>query len=881
MKIVPNRIGERITPSVVLFKSTKTKDKKNNEIIKEEILVGEEALCEPIEDKKNYIYEIKRFIGLDYDDFKESGFKDSLDYDVEEKDKILKVKIDFEGQIKYYSIEEISYIIIRKMLQCAENFIAEIAGKGLKIKNAVFTVPSQFSEKQKLSILAVAEKQGIINPRIINEPTAAVLAYKLGEDLTYKKKKVFTSTIIGEDYNVAPSANQKVKYQEKVMVFDLGGGTLDLTILNITKNEKDSLDFDIILTEGNIHLGGSDFDNILKNYCIELFCRENGLNKEDILNNYKACRRLKIKCESAKKLLGIKNDVVISIDNFYKGNDLLLSINQKTFKEICNPLYENIKAKINDVIKDAKLSENEIDFVILIGGATRIYGVRDILINKFGEQKIKDNINPDEAVAVGATFEAAKIKFQDKMKFNLQDIIPYNLGIAVQNEDKNDPIKEVMNIIIKKFSKIPCKRERKYKVLLSDENPDLYLTVYEGKDDKYLPKDGELGSVLIKNLEKRGTFTYKIILDVSVNGKLTGYIQSDELNINKEIKFKKEIELGYVFQNQIKIARNEKLKTIESVAPLIQKEKELISKSQDINEKLKYINFCSEIYEELLNNYNIFAKRNESLYSKITELTKELFEFYLERIKINKEDIKKLINQIKERMLILIKEPNFIEELMIVFKALKSIMKNEFFLIFCNYMEMMYNEGIKKLSEGKYGRYYGKIYFEKVFFGIKTFVSEDDLFLIDLDIKKIYDSLKMKNEEELKKLNSFALLIDSLVKEKKYLPGYKGFTYVANIIGAFNEKKEISVDEAQEILDIFHNMMNSLDKNEKSIQEAYCLASIIKINFEILKIQDYEMLEKYIERFNFIIKGKVVDDYIWYKNIKKIIDFIMQKKVNN
>ena len=149
VKIVPNKIGERITPSVVLFKSSKDKDKNNNEVIKEEIFVGEEALCEPIGDKKNYIYEIKRFIGLDYEDFEESGFKKYLDYDIENIDGSPKVKIDLEGQNKYYSIEEISSFIIKKILQCTEDFIAEIGGKGLKIKNAVFTVPSQFTDKQK------------------------------------------------------------------------------------------------------------------------------------------------------------------------------------------------------------------------------------------------------------------------------------------------------------------------------------------------------------------------------------------------------------------------------------------------------------------------------------------------------------------------------------------------------------------------------------------------------------------------------------------------------------------------------------------------------------------------------------------------------------
>ena len=174
------------------------------------------------------------------------------------------------------------------------------------------------------------------------------------------------------------------------------------------------------------------------------------------------------------------------------------------------------------------------------------------------------------------------------------------------------------------------------------------------------------------------------------------------------------------------------------------------------------------------------------------------------------------------------------------------------------------------------------MYLEKVFFGIKRFVTDDDLGLIKLDIKEKYDAQKMRNEEELKKINSFALLIDSLVKEVKYLPNFTGFTQVANVINAFKEKqaqnKEITMDEAQEILDIFQNMISSIDKNERSIHEAYCLASIIQINFEILQIQDYDKLEYYIERFNYIIKVKVIDDYKWYKDIKKIIDLIIAKK---
>jgi hypothetical protein len=284
VKIVPNKIGERITPSIILFKTNKKINQNNKEEIKEEIFVGEDALCEPIGNIRNYIYEIKRFIGLDYEELEESGFKESLNYEIVNEDGIPKVKIEFNGQYKYYTIEEISAIIIKKIMQSTEDFIAEILdSKGLKIKNAVFTVPSQFTDQQKKSILDAAKLAGIEVPRIINEPTAAALAYGIGKDLTYSKKNsLLNSTAVGVDYDVAPSANQFIKSEEKVMIFDLGGGTLDITILNINKNQDNSLNFDVLVTRGDIHLGGSDFDKILMDNCIKIFCEDNNINKDDL-----------------------------------------------------------------------------------------------------------------------------------------------------------------------------------------------------------------------------------------------------------------------------------------------------------------------------------------------------------------------------------------------------------------------------------------------------------------------------------------------------------------------------------------------------------------------------------------------------------------------
>ena len=879
VKIVPNKIGERITPSIVLFKNTKKKNKDNEEIIKEEILVGEEALCEPIGNIKNFIYEIKRFIGLDYEEFKASGFKESLNYEVKDIKGIPKIKIDINGKEKYYTIEEISGYIIKKIIQSTEDFIAEtLKTKVLKIKSALFTVPSQFTDKQKRSLEYAAILAGIEVPRIINEPTAAALAYGIGHDLIYKEKNLFTSTIIGDDYEVAPSANTFVKTEEKIMTFDLGGGTLDLTILNVKKTNDNTLEFEIILTEGDIHLGGSDFDKMLMDHCINLFCKEYNIDKNDILNDYKALRRLKIKCESSKKLLSLKKEVIIQIDNFYQENDILLKIKQNEFNEICKPLFNRIKEKVLNVLNDSNCLPNNIDKVILVGGASRMSGIKTLLLKIFGENKIKDDINPDEAVAIGATLDAAKSQIENKMKFILQDIIPFNLGLAVKNPNPNDKNKEIMHTIIKKYSKIPCEKEKKYRVELSNDNPDLVVNVYEG-NSKYIKDNVKLGESIISGLKKRGSFIYMVKLKVDVNGKLNGFIISDELNINQEIKIIKKIQLGITVGNKLKIARNINLETISSVAQSIKSKKDLIMNSHDINIKLNNIIGCCQIYEELINNYNSFLKYNEILYEKIFIYTKELFNLYLERLEIKKENIKTIIKQIKERMMCLIEEQNYVEELMMVFKELKNMNKNEFYIIFTNYMEILNNEGLKKLSKGKFGRYYAKIYFEKVFFSIKRCVNEDDLKVIDKSIKELYDAQKLITEKELKKLNSFAFYIETFVKDGKFLFGSTGFTQIAKQIEEFFQNREPSLEEIQTILDIFINMADSFDENQKSVAEAYCLANIIKIYYNYLKIADYDKLESYIEKFLFIMEGKDVENYIWYKEIMGIINLI--KNNNN
>lgn len=891
VKLVPNKLGERITPSVVLFK--KLSALENDKIDKDEILVGEEALCESFDNLKNYIYEIKRFIGLDYSDFEEMNFKDSLNYDIENIDGKPKIKITIDNITKYYYIEQISYIIIKKIISNTETFISEITQKPkIKIKSAVFTVPKQFTDQQKESIKNAAIAAGIEETRIINEPTAAALAYGIGHDLSLSKKDedMFSSTMLENNYSVAPSANQVIKTKEKLMTFDLGGGTFDLTILNISKSDDDTLNFRIELTEGDIHLGGSDFDKRLIDYCIKEFCEENEFDKDiigkEILKDYSTYRRLKTKCENAKKLLSIKNQAIIKFDSFYKDIDLAIKINLDKFNEICQDLFDRIKNKVNDVLNENNITANDINNVILIGGSTRMRGIRNLLMNIFGENKIKSDINPDEAVAIGATLEAAKIQIQQNMKFVLQDIIPFDIGILIQNPDKkpNSP-KEIIYPIINKYSKIPSSSEKKkFKVELSDRNPDLVAIIYEGNDKNNKFPKTKLGDIVISGLKKRGIFSYKIKLNVDVNGKLTGELISSDLNLHENIIFTKENKIGYIMDKKLKIAENVKLKAIGEVGKKINEQKKLIESSQDLDEKYNKLKDFSQIYEDLIKNYISFAKYNENLYEKIFSYTKELFNIYLDILKMRK-DTQIIINKIKENMMNLITVQSYIEELMIIFKDIKNELADVYYTIFANYMEILNNEGIKQLSRDKksgkkFLRYYAKLYFEQVFFGITKFVDSEKLKTIDLNIKKLYDTQKKINEEELNKLDSYAYYIEALIKDGQFLFGQSGLTIIAKKLEKVMNSvrmNEISYDEIQDIIDIFSGMINSFDKNENSIAEAFCLANIIKIYYEILHIQDPDKYDSYIVRFLQIMKKKEVDGIKWYSKIKAIIDVIQNK----
>ena len=875
VKVAPNKLGERTTPSIVLFS-----DKSR--------FVGEEAINQKADNINNIIYEVKRFIGLNYEEFIEEGFQDYLNYEIENKDGIPKVKLNINGKIEYKSAEEISSLIIKKAVQNAEDFIAETEQiEGLKITKAIITVPAHFNENQKNAVRIAANMAGIEIPRIINEPTAAAIAYGIGHDLIAEdlsKSHYFERTFTKKECDVAPIANV-LKSEQKVIVFDLGGGTFDITLLNITKNHEGQLVFEVELTNGDIHLGGSDFDNKLIDYCIKEFCKETQNDEKEVRKDKKACHRLKIKCENAKKLLSTKNEIIINVDNFYKEDDLCIKLSLDLFETICKDLFERINNLIKEVLEDVGRNASEIDKIILVGGATRMIGVRNLLKKLFSEDKIKDNINPDEAVAIGATLDAAKIERSDKMNFVLQDIVPYNLGISSYNANINEIGNDLMNTIIKKYSKIPCSEEKSFNTTLSEKKKDINIKIYEG-NNKYVNKNTKLGEIKIENLNP-GSIEYKVKFIIDVNGELKVHVYDKNLTINKEETFRN-ITHAVKYDKKIKITQNKNVSCIADLTKNIDILKENIKNSYDkINEKNKNLIDLCQIYEELIEKYKEFTLNDESVYEKIFNYTKQLFNLYYQRIqlkgKIN-DNIKDIIKKIKEKMKNLISIIGYVEELLLVFIDLRDTDKEEFYEIFVNYMELLNNEGIERKKKRKYSRYYSKLYFEKVFFALKKYVIPNDLLAINKEIKNNYEKQKKINEEELKKVNSFTNFIETKIKEGKFLFGQKsGYTLMGKKIEEleqimktqkFEENISLNLDKVQEVLDLFHNMADSFDRKENSIVEAYCLANIIKINYLILKNIDADKLDKYIHRFEKIMEEREDEKYEWYDEIKTIINKI-------
>ena len=849
VEIAPNTIGDTYTPSVV-------------DILDEGELIGEETMLHKIDENnsKNRITEIKRIIGRKFSTLNPQEIeKYNAIENPKNKDQIL-IKIKRKDQEELLSPETIMSLIIKKLVKSASNFIGSL------IKKAVLTIPAYFDYNQRAAIVESAKKAGIEILRIINEPTAAALAYGLGTSDNLKDSLAVSMMMIDK------------KTERKVLVFDLGGGTFDVSILTI----KDNKEFHVGATSGDTHLGGDDFDNKLVDYCINKFCIASMINESEIRKDKNILRRLKTQCEKAKKKLSTFQKATITIYNFFNSSNLYVDITRDEFDSLCDDLYEKIKVVLNNVIVDSKFTISDIDDLVMVGGSSRIPKIKEILKEKFGEEKIRDKINPDEAVAIGATWQAHKI-LKSNSDINIIDITPFSLGVATKSKIPQEQKEgSIMSFLIQKNKEISCRSEVKTYKTVEDNQKYFKIQLYAG-ENKFCKNNDLLKEFKIDNLPegKAGTVSLKISLEINKDGILL--INAEVESIGKKITeqyslYEKALSSGEaILKKKVKIKGKEKLDEIKELTDILNEKNKLLKATPDEDQKFRCLKDISDVCSKLIEIYSYLNEQNDSenLYQKLFENYRRILKYYSEMIIISKDEkiVEDLINKIKDIFSKLINDD--IESLINELKELKEKEPKKYIYIILFCADLLYKEGEKILDEGKnYCRYYARKYFVKAE-KIKSYIDENLKSHMDFDLTKLNNEIEAKYMNKVGQIDSFVKSLKNQIN-KKDTPYVTGFTKIGEIVKKASEPEYVDF-----ALDIFNEMADSLSKDKKNLNEleGFCLVNIIKIKFKILmnqSLNDIKTYEFLFSRIDLIIdRLELEEDTIWvhiYNELKQEIE---------